>query len=79
MSSFLAGLGLGFGIGVLFAPMRGKDMREMIAVRGSELADSAADLASTARSGYEQVRSKAEGVVHTMRADGVAKTGTEAY
>lgn len=62
MKSFLAGLGLGFGIGVLFAPMRGEDMREEIAVRASELQGSA-------REGYKQVKGKAQGVATALRGE----------
>jgi len=68
MKSFLAGLGLGFGIGVLFAPMRGDDMREMIAVRASEFGD-------TARETYEQVREKAQGVATAIRGEQSADEG----
>jgi len=69
MKTFLAGLGLGFGIGVLFAPMRGDDMREMIAARASELGD-------TARGTSEQVRGKAQDVATAIRGD---HSGDEGY
>ncbi len=67
MKNFLAGLGLGFGIGVLFAPMRGEDVREMIAVRASELGDQARDK-------YQQVRERAEGTIAAVTGQA---TGTE--
>src|SRR5579884_2020834 len=67
MKNFLAGLGLGFGIGVLFAPMRGEDVREMIAVRASELGDQARDT-------YQQVRERAEGTIAAVTGQA---TGTE--
>lgn len=69
MKNFLAGLGLGFGLGVLFAPMRGDDVREMIAVRASELGDQARDT-------YEQVREKAQGTIAAVTGKTQA-TGTE--
>ncbi len=80
MKSFLAGLGLGFGLGMLFAPMRGEDAREMLAVRASELADSARNqyeqardkagaLADTARNQYELVRGKTEATLNAVRGD----------
>jgi hypothetical protein len=67
MKNFLAGLGLGFGLGVLFAPMRGEDVREMIAVRASELGDQARDT-------YQQVRDRAEGTIAAVTGQA---TGTE--
>jgi gas vesicle protein len=75
MNNFWAGFGLGLGVGVLFAPMRGKDVRELAAVKGSEIADSARKYADTARETYDQVRSKADTVAQSIR--GVeAPTGT---
>jgi len=69
VKNFLAGLGLGFGLGVLFAPMRGDDVREMIAVRASELTDQARDT-------YQQVRDKAQGTIAAVTGKTQA-TGTE--
>jgi len=40
MRRFLTGLGLGFGLGVLFAPMRGRDAREAFAPKANDMADS---------------------------------------
>ena len=67
MKNFLAGLGLGFGIGVLFAPMRGEDVRELMAVRASELGDQA-------RGAYQQVRERAQGTIAAVTGQA---TGTE--
>ena len=67
MKNFLAGLGLGFGIGVLFAPMRGEDMRGVIAARASDLGDQARDT-------YQQVRERAEGTIAAVTGQA---TGTE--
>jgi len=54
MKSFLAGLGIGIGLGILFAPMSGEDTRENLSQRASNLADSARDLVDQGR---ERVRS----------------------
>jgi gas vesicle protein len=70
MMNFLTGLGLGFGLGVLFAPMRGEDMREQLAVRAREMAD-------TARNQYEQSRDKAERAISAIREGGEQRTGTQ--
>ncbi len=66
MVKFLAGLGVGFGLAMLFAPMRGEDAREMVAQRASEFAD-------TARDQYQQVRDKAAGISNVLTEQ---KTGT---
>ncbi|HKD82230.1 MAG TPA: YtxH domain-containing protein [Candidatus Angelobacter sp.] len=41
MKSFLAGLGIGIGLGILFAPMSGEDARSNLTQRANDLADSA--------------------------------------
>ena len=41
MRSFVAGLAVGCGIGVLFAPMTGAELRNSISDRGRALADDA--------------------------------------
>jgi len=41
MKSFLAGLGIGIGLGVLFAPMSGEETRNNLTQRAGDLADSA--------------------------------------
>lgn len=71
MTNFLAGFGIGFGIGMLFAPMRGEDAREMLSVRASELAD-------TARNRYDNARERAESAIHAIRGGMEQRTGTEA-
>ena len=44
MKGFLIGLGIGVGLGVLFAPMSGEETRNNLADRASDLQDSAREL-----------------------------------
>ena len=60
MKSFLIGLGLGVGLGVMFAPMSGEETR-------NNLADRANDLASSARESYEQGRDRVQRSVESIR------------
>ena len=53
MKGFLFGLGMGIGLGVLFAPMSGEETR-------NNLSDRANDLASSARESFEQNRDKVQ-------------------
>jgi gas vesicle protein len=53
MKPFLAGLGIGIGLGILFAPMSGEETRNNLSQRASDLADSARDLVDQGR---ERVR-----------------------
>jgi gas vesicle protein len=75
MRSFLLGLGVGIGLGVLFAPMSGEETR-------GNLSDRASDLANTARDSYEQGRDRIQrGVEHVRstasRAMSQVRTGTQ--
>jgi gas vesicle protein len=73
MKAFLFGLGMGIGLGILFAPMSGQETRDNIAER-------AGDLASSARETFEQGREKVRRGVSTLRnmAEGETRpTGTE--
>jgi gas vesicle protein len=76
MKSFLFGLAVGIGLGVLFAPMSGEDTREDLTERANNLADSARQTYAHGRQriqrGMEQVKSTAGRVFHEPR------TGTEA-
>jgi gas vesicle protein len=60
MKKFLIGLGLGFGLGLLFAPMSGEEAR-------TNLADRANDLANSARETYEHNRDRVQRGVETIR------------
>ena len=60
MKTFLVGLGLGVGLGLLFAPMSGEETR-------INLADRANDLANSARETYEQNRDRVQRGVETIR------------
>jgi gas vesicle protein len=75
MKSFLVGLGLGVGLGVLFAPMSGEDTRGNLSEHANNLANSARDRYEQGRDriqrGVEQAKSTAGRVFNQVR------TGTE--
>lgn len=84
MKSFLCGLGLGIGLGVLFAPMSGQETRENLTERANDLASSAKetanDLASSARETVDQGRERFRSGVATVRnmmGTEPQRTGTE--
>jgi gas vesicle protein len=75
MKSFLIGLSVGIGLGVLFAPMSGEDTRENLSERAN-------DLANSARESYEQGRDRIQRGVEQVkstagRAMSQVRTGTE--
>ena len=70
MKSFLVGLGMGIGLGVLFAPMSGEEARNTLQERAS-------DLASSARETIEQGRDKIQRGVSSIRSESRSATGTE--
>jgi gas vesicle protein len=67
MKSFLAGLGIGIGLGVLFAPMSGEETRRNISERANDLADQARETIEQGRdrvrSGISAIRGSAESAV----------------
>jgi gas vesicle protein len=60
MKAFLFGLGLGFGLGVLFAPMSGQETRDNLSERANDLAD-------TARQKFEEGRERVRRGVGALR------------
>ena len=88
MKGFLFGLGIGVGLGVLFAPMSGEETRNNLVDRASDLSDSAREFVDQnkerVRSGISAVKSQADSVIGTVKsqADNVLgrtqqATGTE--
>lgn len=84
MKGFLFGLGMGIGLGILFAPMSGEETRNNLADRASELANSARDTYEQGRErvnrGVESIRSTAERAMGQVRSgvnEGMRATGTE--
>lgn len=70
MKSFLAGLGIGIGLGILFAPMSGEDTRNNLTQRASDLAGSARDL-------VEQGRDRVRTTVSAIRGQAERFTGNQ--
>jgi gas vesicle protein len=70
MKAFLFGLGLGVGLGVLFAPMSGEETRNTLQER-------AQDLANSARETIEQSKERIQRGVSTIRTEVTRPTGTE--
>ena len=76
MKGFLFGLGVGIGLGVLFAPMSGDETR-------SRLSDTANDLADSARDSIEQGRDRVQRGVSSIRetaqsaVSGQSRTGSQ--
>jgi gas vesicle protein len=77
MKSFLIGLGVGIGLGVLFAPTSGEETRENLSERANDLANSARDSYEQGRErihrGVEQVKSTAGRAMSQVRTG----TGTD--
>ena len=75
MKGFLVGLGIGLGLGVLFAPMSGEETRNNLAQRASDLADSARD---TLEQGKERIRAGITAIRDAAQnATAQSRTGTE--
>jgi gas vesicle protein len=74
MKSFLAGLGIGIGLGILFAPMSGEETRNNLTQRASGLADSARDLVDQGR---ERVRTTVSAIRGQAERFAGEATGTE--
>lgn len=70
MKAFLVGLGLGAGLGILFAPMSGEKTRNTLQERAQGLASSARE---TCKQGLDRVQRK----VSSIRGCTPLPTGTE--
>jgi gas vesicle protein len=74
MKGFLLGLGIGVGLGVLFAPMSGEETRNNLSQRANDLADSAREAYESNRDriqrGVEQIRTAGERVMGQARQTG---------
>jgi gas vesicle protein len=75
MKSFLAGLGIGVGIGLLFAPLTGEEARNRISQRAGDLADSAQDLIEHGRERVQDTVSRLREKAADIRRG--RQTGTE--
>lgn len=71
MKGFLIGLGIGVGLGVLFAPMSGEETRNNLSQRANDLKDSAREAYETNKDrinrGVEQIRNTATSAVNQAR------------
>lgn len=74
MKSFLAGLGIGIGLGILFAPMSGEETRDNLTQRAGDLAGSARDLVDRGR---ERVKSTVSAIRGQAERFAGEATGTE--
>jgi gas vesicle protein len=84
MRSLLAGIGIGVGLGILFAPMSGRETRENIRERATDLADQARGKVEEGRErlnrGISAVRSGAEQAMERTSQAGnefADRTGTQ--
>jgi gas vesicle protein len=75
MRAFLAGLGIGVGLGLIFAPMSGEETRERLQRRAGDLADSARDLVGQGRERVRDTVSALRGQAERFR-QGEEPTGT---
>jgi gas vesicle protein len=77
MGSFLAGLGIGFGLGVLFAPMSGEQMRATVADRANQAIDTGRSVANQAMETGRSVGQRVQDAVREIPRAQTGATGTE--
>ncbi len=77
MKSFLAGLGIGVGLGILFAPMSGEETRSNLTQRAGNLADSARDLVDQGKDRVRTTVSAIRGQAERFASGAQEATGTE--
>ena len=70
-------VGIGIGLGILFAPMSGEETRENLTQRASDLADSARDLANQGRDKVRTTVSAIRGQADRFTGTAQEATGTE--
>jgi gas vesicle protein len=76
VNSFLAGLGIGIALGILFAPMSGEESRSNLQQRAAELADSARDLIEHGRDRVRSTISAIRGQADRAARSSQESTGT---
>ena len=80
MKTFLIGLGVGIGLGVLFAPMSGEETRNRLSDRANDLADSARDTMEQGRNQMQRGVSAIRSATDRMTGSGTSNqmpTGTQ--
>jgi gas vesicle protein len=77
MKSFFAGLGIGIGLGILFAPLSGEETRNNLQRRAEDLAGSARDMADQGRERVRSAVSAIRGRAEEMGRQMQEATGTD--
>ena len=68
--NFLTGLGIGLGLGILYAPKRGQELR-------GELGEKVTEVTDRARQSIDDVRQRVSRGVESMKSSSKPATGTE--
>jgi gas vesicle protein len=77
MKSFFAGLGIGIGLGILFAPLSGEETRSNLQRRAEDLAGTARDIADQGRERVRSAVSAIRGRAEEMGKQMQEATGTD--